>query len=795
MAFEPKKFSELYDAMRASTTALTDFEVGSVTRTMYESFAYELGLLYQKMQLVYLSAFVDSAEGTHLDQVVAILGIQRSLPDFAVGEVVFLRDKGSAAINIPAGTLVATEDTPENPKKVYQTVESAVLAETQLEVTVKVQAIDRGEELDTEIETVVVMPRPVPGIKSVNNPQPIRLVGRSRETDDELRRRSKNALLSSGKANLAALENAVLSLPGVLDVKVREDFHFAKGLVAISRAGAGAEVLIAKGAIASTGIPPAQKRYRLLKDVLFSEVETSKTGQFTSLLEGREGELPTGQILQFEDSSLSAFTLSYTDPIVQSQFGMTDVVVDTPDFEAIRPKVYDAVEAVRAAGIFVNIMGAQKVEVDGVFRIETAPNLNLSPEERTAFEQQVMQEIVFFFQSVKMGLPLLFSKMMKAVLSVEGVDNLAEFRLMTRAEGPTGIISRQFVLADNKIEAEELDRFYPIHLCVASEDKRLPVNITFQANGLDTPKLNQAKASLEAYLNGLALGATIERAQIESSINTALGANPLSLKIKPASWCPNPDEVIDDSAATYVAKFVEKPALGNLFGYSSEVKLDASLLLLMPDNSTDVIKTAARNDVRNALIAYLDALSPEMDVVIDDLLNAARAVKPVLDVRFEEDDLIVQVGTVVSPDRLSQGKVDIKAFEKAFLGDFLVVTDISLVQISVTGVTIDIQQGADADTVKSLVVHTVNTFLSGYTAGQDLEFNALKNTIQNLSFGFSFAVTALDISALSVVDSKTQNAGLSTPANIRVRAVELAVMNALTNDDVTVNIIPNVDNS
>ena len=162
MAFEPKKFNELYEAMRAHTTVLTDFEVGSVTRTMYESFAYEMGLLYQKMQPVYQSAFIDSAEGAHLDQVVAVLGILRGLPDFSVGEVLFIRDKGNAEVSIPAGTLVATEDTPEKPKKVYQTVESAVLAQNQTEVTVKAQALERGEEQDAPADTVVVMPRPIP---------------------------------------------------------------------------------------------------------------------------------------------------------------------------------------------------------------------------------------------------------------------------------------------------------------------------------------------------------------------------------------------------------------------------------------------------------------------------------------------------------------------------------------------------------------------------------------------------------------------------------------------------------
>ena len=68
------------------------------------------------------------------------------------------------------------------------------------------------------------MPRPVVGVKFVNNTEPIKVIGRRRETDGDLRRRAKNALLSSGKANIAAIENGLLALSGVLDVKVIEDF-------------------------------------------------------------------------------------------------------------------------------------------------------------------------------------------------------------------------------------------------------------------------------------------------------------------------------------------------------------------------------------------------------------------------------------------------------------------------------------------------------------------------------------------------------------------------------------------
>ena len=147
MTFEAKKFSDIFTAMRQRAQAggvITDFEVGSVARTLTESFSYEIALLYEQMRLVYLSAFVDTAEGQQLDMVVSILGVTRSEPDFAEGVVTFQRDIGNEDINIPFGTLVATEDTPEAPKKVYQTVEPKTLLKDQTSTDLRVQALNRG---------------------------------------------------------------------------------------------------------------------------------------------------------------------------------------------------------------------------------------------------------------------------------------------------------------------------------------------------------------------------------------------------------------------------------------------------------------------------------------------------------------------------------------------------------------------------------------------------------------------------------------------------------------------------
>ncbi|MBI1299349.1 hypothetical protein GC175_30840 [bacterium] len=230
MAFVKKAFQELYTRLeqeaRARAPELTDYQEGSVVRSLFESFAIEMATLYEQLDLVYQAGYVDTAEGASLERVVAVLGIKRNEPDFATGEVTFTRDPGFyEVLAIPVGTLVTTveDESQEPPKKAYLTIEEGLLAVGENTVTVKVQADVRGRDMASDANTVVVMPQPVPGVKLVNNNNPIRFLGRDRESDEELRQRAKQALLASGRASHTALENAVLSLPGVRAVRIKED--------------------------------------------------------------------------------------------------------------------------------------------------------------------------------------------------------------------------------------------------------------------------------------------------------------------------------------------------------------------------------------------------------------------------------------------------------------------------------------------------------------------------------------------------------------------------------------------
>ncbi|MDG6258157.1 MAG: baseplate J/gp47 family protein [Methanomicrobiaceae archaeon] len=88
---------------------ITDINPGSVTRTIVESVAREMEFLYLQMEQVYNLAYLDTAEGKALDQVVALLGIKRKGPGYATGEVIFgrKREPGVVAVTEESHTFIS----------------------------------------------------------------------------------------------------------------------------------------------------------------------------------------------------------------------------------------------------------------------------------------------------------------------------------------------------------------------------------------------------------------------------------------------------------------------------------------------------------------------------------------------------------------------------------------------------------------------------------------------------------------------------------------------------------------
>ncbi|HEX6558415.1 MAG TPA: baseplate J/gp47 family protein, partial [Longimicrobiales bacterium] len=206
---------------------VTDIQTGSVVRTLAETVALEMAGLYAQMEAVYESAFIDTADGRSLDNVVALLGIERVRGGRATTQIEFTRQSGSVGdITIPAGTRVMDEKGDVE----YATTEDATLPGEQK--TIRVFARDLEANDPVAADTLIVLPVPIAGIVKVTNPAPA-VIGTRDETDEELRTRAKSFLHGSERATVGALRQAVTKQAGGITAEVVEDAT-APGLVSIT---------------------------------------------------------------------------------------------------------------------------------------------------------------------------------------------------------------------------------------------------------------------------------------------------------------------------------------------------------------------------------------------------------------------------------------------------------------------------------------------------------------------------------------------------------------------------------
>ena len=208
----------------AAQPELTDLQIGSVLRTLCETTALELGRIYALLETVYQSGFVDTAAGDALDNVVALLGIERVRGGRPAGVVELTRAPASPGeLTIPAGTRIATADG----KVQYATTETVAMSPGQNSIRVNAQDLDPNDPQPADRLTLLLVP--IAGIASVTNPGPTAIATQD-ETDAELRTRAKNFLHGSERATLGALEQALRGVGITADI----DETTAPGVVTIT---------------------------------------------------------------------------------------------------------------------------------------------------------------------------------------------------------------------------------------------------------------------------------------------------------------------------------------------------------------------------------------------------------------------------------------------------------------------------------------------------------------------------------------------------------------------------------
>lgn len=197
--------------------------VGGVARTLIEAFAREMALFYAMLENAHRAGFLDTAAGPALDHVVSILGLQRRRAGRLTGKVEFSRSTPAQQdIVIPAGRRV-TGVVDDKPLPLFETVAEVTILRGQTRAVVDIQEIPDATgkaPLLLNPGVLTIMPRPVLGVESVVNIEPIRQL-QADESDELLRTRARTVLRESQRGTLDSIL-AALREQGIVSVDVRE---------------------------------------------------------------------------------------------------------------------------------------------------------------------------------------------------------------------------------------------------------------------------------------------------------------------------------------------------------------------------------------------------------------------------------------------------------------------------------------------------------------------------------------------------------------------------------------------
>ena len=209
-----------YESLGDTQTAplLTDRSPGSVTRLLAESVGREYAVLSGQLEKVYEAAFLSTSTNRDLDNLVALLGLQRYGRNVAEGMASFSRTSPSPAdITIASGTRLSTTDAPSVS---FETTKTVTLQRGQLSVDSPIGALKSDSDGIVQANTIVAINRPILGIDSVSNPEATKFAGQN-ESDALLRLRAKRALESAGQATIGALQGVLTGLPGLREKDMR----------------------------------------------------------------------------------------------------------------------------------------------------------------------------------------------------------------------------------------------------------------------------------------------------------------------------------------------------------------------------------------------------------------------------------------------------------------------------------------------------------------------------------------------------------------------------------------------
>jgi hypothetical protein len=219
-ALSKKDFSKVYESMsedlKKRYPKLSDFSEGSVVRSIYESLSYEIAMLYEQLELVYLSAFIDTGEGTDIDRVAAILNIKRNFPDYSLGSKSGEKEKDDELRERAKNTLK------NSGRATIQIIEKALL-----DMTVKVVHKKKDNDSDTDIAETEISKGRLREVRVLNGRIPgtidILIDGLNTQNANDIKKRVDEVRAAGIYANLQPVEYIYTNI--ILNIKIEEELN------------------------------------------------------------------------------------------------------------------------------------------------------------------------------------------------------------------------------------------------------------------------------------------------------------------------------------------------------------------------------------------------------------------------------------------------------------------------------------------------------------------------------------------------------------------------------------------
>lgn len=211
--------SDMVTAVQGRATALVDFAIGSVLRSVIESVASVVVWLESLILVLLQTTRAATSIGPDLDSFVADFGLTRLPAQAATGQVTFARFTATVQAIVPVGALIQTSDGTQQFNVIADTTQPAynaslggyVLAPGTSSASATVQAANAGSAGNVSAGTISVIAQAIAYVDTVTNALGF-TTGSDAETDAALRARFVAYIASLSKATKTAIANAILSL-------------------------------------------------------------------------------------------------------------------------------------------------------------------------------------------------------------------------------------------------------------------------------------------------------------------------------------------------------------------------------------------------------------------------------------------------------------------------------------------------------------------------------------------------------------------------------------------------------